>query len=84
MRLPLGFTRYETVSKADSFIFAWRSGERQEFQVKDGPFGPPPKAVLRILELKFLSRIIAPAQSMKRWRCGQRNARSIRKMQSFR
>ena len=48
-------------------LFAWRSGAREEVEVKDGR-RPPPQAVLRILEFDFLTRIIAFMQSMGFWR----------------
>jgi hypothetical protein len=51
-------------------LFAWRSGARKEFEVKDAPLraasGGDRFAV--VLEFKCLSRIIASKQSMKTWR----------------
>jgi hypothetical protein len=53
-----------------SSLFAWRSGAREEFEVKDAQLraasGGDRFAV--VLEFEFLSRVIASKQSMKRWR----------------
>jgi hypothetical protein len=50
-------------------LFAWRSGARDEFEVKDARSAPPPAAALRaVLEFEFVSRIIASKQSMDDWR----------------
>jgi len=52
-------------------LFAWRSGAREQFEVKDGRYavaasgGGPEGAVL---EFELLSRIIASMQSMEGWR----------------
>jgi hypothetical protein len=50
-------------------LFAWRSGARQEFEVKDAQSAPPSAAALRaVLEFEFLSRRIAFKQPMNSWR----------------
>ena len=52
-------------------LFAWRSGAREQFEVKDDRYavaasgGGPEGAVL---EFELLSRIIASMQSMAGWR----------------
>jgi hypothetical protein len=52
-------------------LFAWRSGAREEFELKDGPEGRRRRrCASRILEFEFLSRRIASKQSMKGWRWG--------------
>ena len=56
-------------------LFAWRSGAREQFEVKDDRYavaasgGGPEGAVL---EFELLSRIIASMQSMEGWRWKQR------------
>ena len=54
-------------------LFAWRSGAREQFEVKDARSAPPPAAALRaVFEFEFLSRRIAFKQSMDSWRWGRR------------
>ena len=61
-------------------LFAWRSGARGEFEVKDARSAPPPAATPQavVLEFKFPSRIIASKQSMTDRRRARRAARGER------
>jgi hypothetical protein len=73
----LGSVRCETPIEADLPIDCTPKCCLRGIRSQGRPKGPPPPAVLRILEFEFLSGKMVGEQSMETWRCRQRSLKCV-------